>query len=70
VYNAHEAMVCFMSDEVNSRMGEFKEGWESVSFCRNTNLKVLPASVSPSSFLNYHVIIVARMLLRYLRKIH
>jgi len=31
VYDAHEAVVCFLSDEVNNCMDEFKEEWESVS---------------------------------------
>jgi mediator of RNA polymerase II transcription subunit 14 len=31
VYDAHEALVCFLSDEVEGCMDEFKEEWESVS---------------------------------------
>ncbi|KAI0292502.1 mediator complex subunit MED14-domain-containing protein [Multifurca ochricompacta] len=31
VYDAHEAVVCFLSDEVDGCMDEFKDGWESVS---------------------------------------
>jgi len=31
VYDAHEAVVCFLSDEVDGCMDEFKEEWESVS---------------------------------------
>jgi len=31
VYDAHEALVCFLSDEVDRCMEEFKEEWESVS---------------------------------------
>jgi len=31
MYDAHEALVCFLSDEVEGCMDEFKEGWESVS---------------------------------------
>jgi mediator of RNA polymerase II transcription subunit 14 len=31
VYDAHEALVCFLSDEVDGCMDEFKEEWESVS---------------------------------------
>lgn len=31
VYDAHEALVCFLSDEVERCMDEFKEEWESVS---------------------------------------
>ncbi|KAF8256603.1 mediator complex subunit MED14-domain-containing protein [Lactarius quietus] len=31
VYDAHEAVVCFLSDEVDGCMTEFKEEWESVS---------------------------------------
>jgi mediator of RNA polymerase II transcription subunit 14 len=30
VYDTHEALVCFLSDEVDGCMGEFKEEWESV----------------------------------------
>ncbi|KAI0258685.1 MED14-domain-containing protein [Gloeopeniophorella convolvens] len=31
VYDAHEAVVCFLADEVDRCMDEFKEEWESVS---------------------------------------
>jgi mediator of RNA polymerase II transcription subunit 14 len=31
VYDAHEAVVCFLSDEVDGCMDEFREEWESVS---------------------------------------
>ncbi|KAI9510089.1 mediator complex subunit MED14-domain-containing protein [Russula earlei] len=31
VYDAHEALVCFLSNEVDGCMDEFKEEWESVS---------------------------------------
>jgi mediator of RNA polymerase II transcription subunit 14 len=31
VYDAHEAVVCFLSDEVDGCMNEFREEWESVS---------------------------------------
>ena len=31
MYDAHEAVVCFLSDEVDGCMDEFKEEWESVS---------------------------------------
>ncbi|KAI0273942.1 mediator complex subunit MED14-domain-containing protein [Russula aff. rugulosa BPL654] len=31
VYDAHEALVCFLSDEVEGCINEFKEEWESVS---------------------------------------
>ncbi|KAH9170124.1 MED14-domain-containing protein [Lactarius sanguifluus] len=31
VYDAHEAVVCFLSDEVDGCMDEFKEEWKSVS---------------------------------------
>ena len=31
VYDAHEALVCFLSDEVDGCMDDFKEEWESVS---------------------------------------
>ena len=31
VYDVHKALVCFLSDEVEGCMDEFKEEWESVS---------------------------------------
>jgi mediator of RNA polymerase II transcription subunit 14 len=31
MYDTHEALVCFLSNEVDGCMEEFKEKWESVS---------------------------------------
>jgi len=46
VYDAHEALVCFPSDEVEGCMGEFKEEWESVSKIVVIAREGMPASPS------------------------
>ncbi len=35
MYNAHEVVVCFLSDEVDGRVDQYKEEWENdlTSFC-------------------------------------
>lgn len=46
VYDAHEALVCFLSDEVDGCMEEFKEEWKSVSKIVVIAREGVPASPS------------------------
>ena len=52
VYDAHEALVCFHSDEVEGCMDEFKEEWESVSKIVVIAREGMSASPS-SNFVSY-----------------
>ena len=46
VYDAQEALVCFLSDEVEGCVDEFKEEWESVSKIVVIAREGMPASPS------------------------